>query len=111
MFLHGITVKLHEKKEVGKDELNRPVYEDTTVNVDNVLVGEPNDQDIAAVDNITGRKVAYALGIPKGDTHNWIDTEVEFFGEKFRTVGIPVQGIEDMIPLAWNKRVRVERYE
>jgi len=111
MFLHGITIKLHEKTEVGKDELNRPVYEDTTVDVENVLVGEPNDQDIAAVDNITGRKVAYALGIPKGDTHNWIDTEVEFFGERFRTVGIPVQGIEDMIPLAWNKRVRVERYE
>jgi hypothetical protein len=36
---------------------------------------------------------------------------VEFFGEKFRTIGAPTQGIEDMIPLSWNKKVKVVRYE
>ncbi len=30
---------------------------------------------------------------------------------KWRSFGIPSQGIEDMIPLDWNKKVTVERYE
>jgi hypothetical protein len=36
---------------------------------------------------------------------------VEFFGQRFRTIGFPTQGIEELIPLAWNKKVKVERYE
>lgn len=34
-----------------------------------------------------------------------------FFGQTFRTCGGAVQGIEAMIPLRWNKKVQVERYE
>ena len=61
--------------------------------------------------NISGKRIAYTLAVPKGDTHDWTDTEVEFFGMKFKTVGIPTQGIEENIPLLWNKKVQVERYE
>ena len=61
--------------------------------------------------NITGKKLVYTLAIPKGDTHDWKDRKVEFFGKKFRTFGEPIEGIEDMMPLRWNKKVQVERYE
>ena len=36
---------------------------------------------------------------------------VEFFGAKWHTVGFPIQGIDEMIPLKWNKKVTVEKYE
>jgi len=51
------------------------------------------------------------LAIPKGDTNIWEDQEVRFFGERFRVFGKPLQGIDDLIPLEWNKKVTVERYE
>ena len=57
-----------------------------------------------------GKRLAYVLGIPKGDSNTWTDTEVEFFGEKFKTYGEPTQGIDHLIPLSWNKKVKVERY-
>ena len=108
--LHGITIQLYERTETGKDAFNRPVYTETAVNVDNVLIGEPSTQEIVDTLNLTGKKLAYTLAIPKGDTHDWTDVSVSFWGEKFRTIGEPTQGIETMIPLDWNKKVRVERY-
>lgn len=63
--------------------------------VENVLIGEPSGG-------------GYTLGIPKGDAHDWIDRKIGFFGEIWRTVGTPVQGIETNIPLCWHKKVRVE---
>ena len=109
--IKGITVKLNVKTQVGKDGFNKPIYEDSWKPVDNVLVGEPSADDITTELNLTGKHIAYTLAIPKGDEHDWTDTEVQFFDEKFRTIGAPVQGIEDNIPLSWNKKVKVERYE
>ena len=60
---------------------------------------------------LTGRRLAYTLAIPKGDTHDWEDAKVEFFGQSFRTCGGVVQGIESMIPLCWNKKVQVVQFE
>ena len=35
---------------------------------------------------------------------------VEFFGQKWRTYGGVQQYIEELVPLDWNKKVKVERY-
>ena len=107
--LKGITVTLHTEVADGRDELNRTVYTQTEVDVDNVLVGNPSEQEITDVLNLTGRRCIYVLGIPKGDTNDWTDKEVTFFGETFRTIGSPVQGIDAMIPLEWNRKVRCEK--
>ena len=58
-----------------------------------------------------GKRLPYTLALPKGDTHDWDNVAVGFFGQKFRTYGDVVQGIEAMLPLCWNKQVKVERYE
>ena len=108
--LRGITVALHTKTQSGVDGFNRPVYTDSIVNVDNVLVGEPSADDIINSQNLEGKKLVYTLAIPKGDTHDWENVQVDFFGESFKTFGGVVQGIEDNIPLSWNKKVKVERY-
>lgn len=109
--LHGITVELEVKTQTGTDGLNRPEYETTPVAVDNVLVGQPDSQEIADELNLSGKRVDYVLAVPKGDSHDWKDTRVHFFGQTFETLGSPTQGIEAMIPLSWNKKVRVMRYE
>lgn len=62
--------------------------------------------------NLSGRKAVYQLAIPKGDTHDWsAGKRVSFLGEDWRIIDIPTEGIEYMIPLSWNKKVQVERYE
>lgn len=74
--------------------------------VSNVLVGEPS---AAVLPFDSGGIPAYTLGIPKGDAHTWTDAVVEFFGLRFRTVGIPEQGIEENVPTEWHKKVKVEQ--
>lgn len=109
--IRGITVTLYEKTQTGVDEFNAPVYSNVPVQVGNVLVGQPTDDERASELNLTGRHIEYVLGIPKGDTHDWENTTVEFFGHQFKTIGIPIQGIEANIPLCWHKKVKCERYE
>ena len=108
--MKGITIQLNIKTETGRDSFNAPVYADNWVNVDNVLVAPASYQDALDILNLTGKKAVYTMAIPKGDTHSWIDTKVRFFGETWRTIGFPEEGIESLIPLSWNKKVQVERY-
>lgn len=109
--IKGITVTLYEKTQTGVDDFGAPIYEETAVGVQNVLVGEPNGEDIISTDQLEGKKWVYTLAIPKGDTHDWRDKRVDFFGQSFKTFGAPTQGIEANIPLKWNTKVKVERYE
>lgn len=108
--IKGITVRLKTRVQTGTDEFKRPIYEEGFVDVENVLVGVPSSEDVVNELNLSGKKIAYTLGIPKGDTHSWVDTEVEIWGELYRTIGYPTQGIDELIPLSWNKKVQVERY-
>ena len=108
--IHGITITLYERNQTGKDAFGAPILEETPVEVSNVLIGEPTTEDLIHELQLYGKRLAYTLGIPKGDAHNWQDATVEFFGQKFRTYGDVTQGIEKMIPLSWNKKVKVERY-
>lgn len=109
--MRGITITLHNRVQNGTDAFNRPIYEESTTTVDNVLIGEPSTEDIVNEMNLSGKRLAYTLAIPKGDDHDWKDSVVEFFGERFRTFGAPTQGIDHLIPLQWNMKVKVERYE
>lgn len=108
--IKGITIILVDKVKTGTDPFGNPIYEDQDIEVENVLVSPTSSDDIVNQMTLTGKKAVYTLGIPKGDTHNWEDKEVKFFGERWRTFGFPTEGIEDLIPLDWNKKVMVERY-
>lgn len=111
--IKGITVHLIEKVQTGVDDLNRPIYEDDLIEVNNILVGEPSSDDISNTMSLYGKEVKYMLAIPKGDTNSWVDTEVILpapFTGKYKTIGYPTAGIEENIPLEWNKKVKIERY-
>ena len=107
-YLKGITVTLYTETETGRDAFNRTVSEEVPVEVENVLVGSPSEDEVLDLLNLTGRKAVYVLGIPKNDTNDWTDKKVGFFGQIFRTIGSPVHGIDAMIPFEWNKKVRCE---
>jgi hypothetical protein len=108
--IKGITVILIENDEIGKDPFGKPIYQDVEVEVSNVLVSPTSSDDIVNQLTLTGKKAIYTLAIPKTDTHDWEDKEVKFFGQRWRTFGIPLEGMEEIIPLDWNKKVMVERY-
>lgn len=109
--IHGIPITLIDKQVISVDPFGSPVVKDVEILVDNVLVAPATTEDVTSQMSLTGKKISYTLGIPKGDMHDWENKEVRFFGKRWRTVGIPLEGIESMIPLEWNKKVMVERYE
>ena len=109
--LKGIPVDLITRTQSGTDAFNRPVTTETRVTVQNVLVAPlgQTGEEILNEMSLNGKKARYQLAIPKGDTHVWEDAEVEFFGERWEVTGYSTIGIEDMIPLDWNRKVVVER--
>lgn len=113
MGLHGITVTLLERTQTGTDAFNRPAYTETEVEVNDVLISPVTDagEELLEQLNLTGRKAVYTLALPKGDNHHWEGNRVRFFGETWRVIGKPTEGIEEMIPLRWNRKVRVEAIE
>ena len=113
--LKGRTVILYDKVQTGVDPFNHPVYEEHPTEVENVLIGEPTDQEVLDTLNLTGKRTAYVLGIPKGDFNIWTDRRVELPSDfppgKYRVIGKPIGGQEELIPLSWNQKARVEKYE
>lgn len=111
--MRGVTVILLQRTQTGIDAFNRPIYADSEIPVDNVLISPVDtggDELLSALD-LTGRKAVYTLAIPKGDTNEWEGNRVRFFGETWQVIGIPTKGIDALIPLDWNMKVQVERIE
>jgi len=79
--------------------------------VHNVLIGQPATSQSENAALQTGLLRTFTLAIPKGDTHSWTNRIVGFFGSLFRTVGYPLEGIEENIPLCWHKQVNVRQIE
>ena len=108
--IRGIDVILYQKVPNGTDAMKNPVYREEKVTVSNVLVCPVNEADIISDHQMYGKRAVYELSIPKGDTHNWEDSKVEFFGKPWRTYGFAKEYIEPLVPLDWNRKIRVERY-
>lgn len=111
MLIHGIPIKLYNKTQTGTDDFNRPIYTETAETVENVLIEPLSDEEQTDAMNLTGRRVTYRICLPKGDAHEWTDRTVEFFGHRWHTVGSTQEWMEDLVPLEWNKKVKVERID
>ena len=105
-----MTVQLAVKTESSTDPFGMPVTTEELVDIPGCLVGQPTADDITQALEMYGKTVAYVIGVPKGDTHSWVDTDVVIWGERFRTIGFPMTGIQENIPLKWGMNVKVERY-
>jgi hypothetical protein len=105
-----MTVQLAVKTQEGIDPTGAPIESEELIDIPGCLVGQPSSDDITQTMEMYGKKIAYVVGVPKGDTNIWTDTDVIIWGERFRTIGYPETGIQENIPLAWGKNVKVERY-
>lgn len=110
MSIKGTTIQYVKKTLVGYDPLNAPIFSEELEDIPDVLVGQPSTDDVNSSVALYGKTITYLLGIPKGDTHDWVDAEVVIWGERFRTFGYPMTGEQANIPLRWGQNVRVERY-
>jgi len=108
--IKGTTVKLIKKTLNGYDDFGAPIYTEEEIEVNDVLIGQPTSEDLVTTLELTGKHIAYVLGIPKGDENVWEDTDVIFWGERFKTIGLPQTGIQENIPLRWKANIKVERY-
>lgn len=109
--MRGMTVQLVEQTTEGYDAFGAPiVVSEQLVDIDDVLVGQPSADDAAETYSLYGKTCAFVLGIPKTDEHDWTDREVIIFGDRYRTIGFPMRGIDANIPLRWNRNVKVERF-
>ena len=100
--MRGITIELLTKTQVGTDAFNHPLYSERPVKIKNVLVAPISDTEVLDIINLTGRRAVYQLAIPKGDTHEWENQKVRFFGKTWRIIGKPTKGIDHLIPGQWN---------
>lgn len=108
--MKGMDITLIIQTQTGTDAFGAPIYAETEETVSDCLVGQPSADDVATALSLYGKKIVYTIGIPKGDTHDWTDAVLEFFGVRWRTVGYPETGIQDNIPLRWGQNIKVERY-
>ncbi len=114
--LAGIPILLEVKTQTGEaDIFGMPIYSTAWETVENVLVGQPDADEVTQTLSLTGKRVVYKLAIPKGDAHNWNDVRVILpppysFAGTYLTVGFPISGIDELIPLSWNQKILLERY-
>jgi len=114
--MRGMTVTLYAKTQTGTDPFGAPVWEETPVPVENVLVGQPTTEELTEAADLYGKRVDFVLGIPKGDGNEWQDRTVEWTAADGRTVrcetvGFPVMGVEALVPGPWHKKVRCRKVE
>ena len=112
--MKGVTVILTKKTQSGTDPLGQPIYTTENVQVHDVLVGEPSSTDIETMLTLYGKRTAYTLAIPKGDTNEWYKCKVTLpapWNATFNVIGDFIAGIEENIPTRWNKKVHLERID
>ena len=109
--MRGMRVQLVEKTTDGYDAFGAPIVTgEELIDIDDVLVGQPTADDMTTALTMYGKHCVYTLGIPRTDTHEWADHEVIIYGERYRTIGTAMRGIDENIPLRWNRNIRVERF-
>ena len=105
------SVILYNEVDTGfRDKTNRPITEERATVVEDVLVAPVSTEDVVTTINLTGKTAVYQLAIPKGDDNDWENAKVLYKGKFYRTIGIPEEGMEENIPLKWNRKIKVERY-
>lgn len=114
--MRGVTVTLLDRTQTGTDPFGAPVWAETPVQVDNVLIGEPTSDEILSATELYGKRLRCMIAVPKGDGHVWTDRTVAWtdaYGRahRLRTFGPPIVGVEALVPGPWHMKVRCEELE
>lgn len=112
--MRGVAVTLKQKTQTGTDALGQPIYTTTNVVINDVLVGKPESSDVENALTMYGKRIAYTLAIPKGDTHVWYKSQVILpapWSNTFNVIGDVVETIDANTPTRWNRIVQLERID
>lgn len=104
---------LHEKTQTGTDAFNRPIYSETETVVENVLVEPASNDSVLNELSIDGKRVSYVLHIPMNDNHSWDDVIIDLpapWNITVHSFGDVLTYDPSLTPLAWGKKVKVEKY-
>lgn len=108
--LKGQTIILFERHQTGVDGFNAPIFEETAVVVDNILICPASAEDVTDNLQLHGRHAIYELLIPKEDTNQWENREVSFLGKRWKTFGPLLEWPAGLTPGPWNRKIKVEWY-
>ena len=106
--IKGQTITLYSKTQTGSDPFGQAVYEETPVEVSNVLIAPIGADAAPKQDGLQNALEAYEIHIPKGDTNVWEDCRVSFWGKTFRAVGAVKRYMDENTPTRWHMPVEVE---
>lgn len=109
--IKGEKVTLLATTQTGTDPFGAPIYTENEIVVSDVIIGTPSTEDVTTDLNLMGKRLAFVLGIPKGDSNDWKDKDIIIRGERFRSYGFPLTQTDANVPGKWNTQVKVERYE
>jgi hypothetical protein len=111
--LKGETVTLYRRTASGTDALGVVVDTTEPVTVDNVLIAAETGEAVLTDSTMRGTRTVCTLYLPRGDSLDWQNSEVEFWGMRWKTFGAAVYYPSQLVPAAsdWDHTVQVERYE
>ena len=111
--IKGIPITLYIETVVDHDPYGADIVEREAVTIPNVVIGQPSSDVVISELSVSGKHIVYNLAIPADDTHDWDNKIVEFYGRRWRTIGIPTQFMDGFMGdnWAWNKQIKVEAYE
>ena len=108
--IKGVDVVLHVRTQTDPDPLGNPVYITEDVTVHNVLWNVSTADDLIDKNRLEGTQELYTLSVPKGDANVWLENTVTFNGKTFHCYA-ESEGMSELTPLEWCKKVFVERYD
>lgn len=112
VWIRGEQVTLHQRIEgTERDAFGHPVITYSDVVVNNVLIAPVSVSEMTDSVDLETMSDTYTLGIPKGDANEWKHGKVTFWGKTFEVIGGVSEGMENLIPLEWNKKVTVRLCE
>lgn len=111
MVLNKTTIQIKTRTKAGIDALNRPVYAEAWEEVSGCVVGSPDSEDIESEMNLSGKRIAYEILLPKDDAHTWAGASVRIGSKVYRVIGDVKESFLNLPHIPCNKRISVEAYE
>lgn len=109
--IKGTKITLYDRVQNGVDGFNAPIYEETQVTVENILICPVMTDDIVTDTQMQGKQQEYELCIPKTDTNMWENRRVYIPGMgMFKTFGFLQSWMPENTPGPWNRKIKAKRF-
>lgn len=109
--MFGETVTVRVRKQIGKDELNDPIWDWQEFDVSNVLVSPNMPSDSLESTRPNGVTTEYFLYFPKTFNGDLAHAQIRVRGEWLNVIGVPRPFNRNICPTKWCMTVEVTRQD